>query len=292
MERENAIQMYFQMGLKYRDIVLALARYNGICISERHLKRTLRKLGLFRRKGYSPIPRLVTFVENELLYSGQQHGYRWMFEKCNTHGIKCKREEVRIILQILDPEGTEVRRGRRLRRRSYISKGPNYIWHLDSYDKIKRFGFCINGCVDGFSRMVIWLNCYTTSSDPDVIGGYFIEAIATAQGCPRLVRGDRGTENIRVGEFQRFLRRHGDDDRAGDCSYLHGPSTANQRIEYLWNFLRRECTDFWICFFRNVEADGMFDGGFLDVSLLQFCFMHLVQVSKQRTVCGFSHGHL
>jgi hypothetical protein len=64
--------------------------------------------------------------------------------------------------------------------------------------------------------------------------------------------------------------------------YLEGPSTANQRIEYFWNFLRRECTDFWICFFRDVEADGHFDGSFLDINLLQYCFMHLVQVCGTR----------
>ena len=46
-------------------------------------------------------------------------------------------------------------------------------------------------------------------------------------------------------------------------SYLEGPSTSNQRIEYFWNFLQRECTDFWICLFRDLEANGHLDGGYL-----------------------------
>ncbi len=109
-----------------------------------------------------------------------------------------------------------------------------------------------------------------------------MESVSSMGGCPLLVRADLGTENVRVRRFQRFLRRHGNDDRARERSYLEGPSTANQRIEYLWNFLRRECTDYWIFLFRDLEADGHFNGGFLEISLLQYCFMHLVQVSTIR----------
>lgn len=277
-DRDALVEAYFKMGLKYSEITRALAQYHNIVISERHLKRLLKEMGLFRRKGYSDLAEVINFVEGQLRESGRQHGYRWMAKKCSFSGLKSTQDEVRIILRALDPEGTQQRKARRLTRRTYISKGPDFLWHFDSYDKLKRFGFCINGCVDGFSRLVIWLNCYVTSSNPRIIGGYFLEAIAALGGCPLLIRGDRGTENILVRQFQRFLRRNGDDNRAGDRSYLEGPSTANQRIEYFWNFLRRECTDFWICFFRDVEADGHFDGSFLDINLLQYCFMHLVQV--------------
>lgn len=277
-ERDSIIQLYFEMGLKYADITRALAVYHQIIITERHLKRILKKLGLFRRKEYSNVVDVISFVEQQLQESGKLHGYRWMTQKCKVNGLKCTQEEIRIIIRVLDPEGPHQRKGRRLLRRSYISKGPNFIWHLDSYDKLKRFGFCINGCVDGYSRLVVWLNCYITSSDPRVIASYFMESVSSLEGCPHVVRGDLGTENVLVKQLQMFLRRNGDDNRAGELSYLGGPSTANQRIEYFWNFLRRECTDYWICLFREVEADGNFDGSFLDVSLMQYCFMHLVHV--------------
>lgn len=266
------------MELKYCDIVRALTLYHDIVISERHLKRILNGMGLFRRKGYSDVIDVISFVELQLKESGRQHGYRWMTQKCSVNGLKCTQEYVRIILRILDPEGSQQRKGRRLLRRSYISKGPNFIWHCDSYDKLKHFGICINGCIDGYSRHIIWMNCYITSSDPKVIGGYFVNAVSSLEGCPLVIRSDRGTENVRVRQFQIFFRRDGNDDRAGERSYIEGPSTANQRIEYFWNFLRRECTDFWICHFQDIEADGNFDGQFLDINLLQYCYMHLVQV--------------
>ena len=58
----------------------------------------------------------------------------------------------------LDPVGVDARWRRILRRRLYYSKGPIWVWHLDGYDKLKPFGFEIHGCIDGYSRRVLWLN--------------------------------------------------------------------------------------------------------------------------------------
>ena len=146
-------------------------------------------------KAYSDLSVLVDFISDQLQYSGQLHGYRWMYAKCREHGLRVRKEDVRLLLKELDPRGVSRRLARRLRRRNYFSKGPNFIWHIDSYDKLKPYGICINGSIDGFSRKMIWLNAYTTSSDPKLIGGYYIEAVQRLGGCPRVVRGDLGTEN-------------------------------------------------------------------------------------------------
>ena len=106
-----------------------------------------------------------------------------------------------------------------------------------------------------------------------------MESVLTVACCPRVVRGDKGTENVLVKEFQTYLRRNDTDGRAESLSYLEGRSTANQRIEYWWSFLRRECTDFWMCLFQQLTDDGEFAGTFLDVNLVQFCFMHIIQVN-------------
>jgi hypothetical protein len=37
---------------------------------------------------------------------------------------------------------------KRLKRRIYCC--PNYLWHFDAYDKLKPYGICIHGCIDGF----------------------------------------------------------------------------------------------------------------------------------------------
>lgn len=73
------------------------------------------------------------------------------------------------------------------------------------------------------------MNAFTTSSDPKIVGGYYMKAVQRLGGCPRIVRGDRGTENVNVRDFKRFLRRN-INDGSGIDSYIEGASTANQRI--------------------------------------------------------------
>ncbi|XP_051939858.1 uncharacterized protein LOC127613013 [Hippocampus zosterae] len=165
----SLIEFYFEIGLKYKDIKSVLDVKYGFQISERHLKRVLNQRGLFRRKTFNDLAVLVDFIRNQLQHSGQLHGYRWMYSKCREYGLLVRKEDVRLVLKELDPRGVSLRQARRLRRRNYFSKGPNFIWHMDSYDKLKPFGICINGAIDGFSRKIMWLNAYITSSDPKLI---------------------------------------------------------------------------------------------------------------------------
>ena len=59
------------------------------------------------------------------------------------------------MLKETDPEGSELRRIHRLKRRVYVKEGPDYAWHLDGYDKLKAFGFAIHIAIDGCSRKVL-----------------------------------------------------------------------------------------------------------------------------------------
>ncbi|XP_059187145.1 uncharacterized protein LOC131969929 [Centropristis striata] len=127
------------------------------------------------------------------------------------------------------------------------------------------------------------MNAFTTSSDPKIIGGYYMEAVQRLFGCPRIVRGDRGTENVKVKDFQRFLHRN-IHDSSGIDSYIEGASTANQRIESWWGFLRRESMEFYISLFTDLKDRGLFDGTYLDRSLIQFCFLNIIQDELDETI--------
>ncbi|KAF6721335.1 hypothetical protein FQA47_004064 [Oryzias melastigma] len=274
MDRDNLIKVYFQMGMNYKDILQSLALH-GIIVSERHLYRLLRGMRLERRR--YDLDEAIDFIVEQLQGDGQDHGYRWMYTKCKQRGIRVRKEDVRILLSLLDPVGCHVRQRRRLRRRHYFAKGPNYVWHIDSYDKLKPYGICINGCIDGFSRKIIWLRAAFTNSDPKVIGGYFLEAVEHCEGCPRITRTDLGTENVVVRDIQRYLRRDCDDDRAAERSHITGASTANQRIESWWGLMRKEGIERWIAMLSELKDDGFFSGDFLDKALSQFCFMPIIQ---------------
>ena len=74
-------------------------------------------------------------------------------------------------------EGIASRRRHRLVRRVYMNLGPNYLWHIDGYDKLKPYGICISGAIDGFSRYILWLEAHVSNSDPRVIAGYFMNTV-------------------------------------------------------------------------------------------------------------------
>lgn len=265
------IKGYFRMGLSYPEIVTMLFEVHGVSVSVRHLKRILKRNNLARRKNYTRLEPVVDFIESELGKSGRNHGYRWMHLKCIQNGLVVKRETIRVILGALDPEDVELRAIHRLRRRRYLCNGPNFQWHIDGYDKLKPYGICIHGCIDGFSRKIIWLKASYTNNDPTVIAGYYVEAVASLSGCPVRVRGDHGTENGHIEVFQKFLRHN-------DNAFLYGTSQLNQRIEAWWCILRKETGQFWMDLFQILAHDGVYSGTFLDKNLVQFCFMRLIQV--------------
>ena len=81
--------------------------------------------------------------------SGSNIGYRQMTERLvNDYGLVVDRETVFELLKTGDPEGVGLQAKRSLKRRQYRTKGHNFLWHIDGYDKLKPFGVCIHGAID------------------------------------------------------------------------------------------------------------------------------------------------
>ena len=123
----HLIKRYFSLGLNYDEIIASIASNQNIFISKRNLNRKLRELCLYRRKHHTDIVDVACFTEGQLSTSGQLCGYRWMHLRCLQNGILVSRETVRHLLGLLDPEGVEQRRRRRLQRRTYNGRGPNFV---------------------------------------------------------------------------------------------------------------------------------------------------------------------
>lgn len=276
--RVRLIKKYFELGLQQKEIILLLKNVNNKDVNPRTLKRLLKKQNLFRRANFSSLDTVAIFIEEQLAKSGQLHGYRWMHLKCIQHGLTVTRNTVRELLLLLDPIGVDLRKRKRLRRRQYRNSGPNSVWHMDSYDKLKPYGICINGAIDGFSRHTIWLNAGRTSNDPKVIAGYYLNAIKALGGCPMTVRSDMGTENGTVEKLQTALRELFMTGSNHKPAFLYGRSTANQRIESWWSILRKENAQYWMNLFETLKDEGLFNGTFVDKSLIQFCFLNMIQV--------------
>lgn len=135
-------------------------------------------------------------ILEELDGSGKMLGYTAMWRRLQSkYGLRIPHSIVQIILQEVDPEGSRLRRANRLYRRSYLNPGPNYCWHADGYDKLKPYGFPIHGCIDGFSRKIMWLNIVRSNNNPQVVGRLFYNCVTNLQLCPTILRTDLGTEN-------------------------------------------------------------------------------------------------
>ena len=286
LNREQLIAHYFQSGYTALQICSVLALHHQICLSIRHLRRLLWSMGLRIHSQHAPAHELVAALRNELRGSGRLLGYRLMWHRLNYHyGLRVSQNITRQLLGILDPEGVRMRSRGRLLRRQYFCSGPNHIWHIDGYDKLKQFGFAIHGAIDGFSRKVLWLYVGPSNNNPQYIAGFFLEQVKRARGVPTILRCDRGTENSIVRTLQIALRTGHDDELSGLQSFMYGRSTSNQRIECFWAQLRRMLVHFWINFFRDMRDRGIFDNtNVIHIESVRFCFTSLLQNELNQAV--------
>ena len=277
--RDELIQQYFKLGYNHAEILSCLLLLHDRELSLRQLKRILARRGLKRRQTFSDLRTVVVAIEQEQRGSGRDIGYRSVWQRLVTdHGLVVSKETVRHALRVLDPDGVERRLRHRLKRRQYKGRGPNFLWHIDGYDKLKPFGFSIHGCIDGYSRRIMWLEVGISNNDPTVVAHYFVKCITEVGGTARIVRADCGTENSHVAGIQRFLRNNSDDSFRAEKSFIYGRSVSNQRIEAWWSQLRRGCTDWWIEYFKELQESGCYcDSNVLHVECLRFCYMDLLR---------------
>ncbi|XDV29436.1 hypothetical protein PO909_032566 [Leuciscus waleckii] len=200
------------------------------------------------------------------------------------HKLRVKRDDIMRLLQELNPQGTEQRTRRRFIRRTYHSMGPNYLWHVDGYNKLKQFGFGISGCIDGFSRRVLWLTCGHTNNDPAVIAHNYTSCVQRLGVAPMRLRTDCGTENGTMAAIQCNLRHHHRDYYAGSRSHMYGTLMSNQRIESWWSSFTKARAQFWIELFGDLRNEGHFNGSNRHQFLLQFCFQNVLQADLDECV--------
>lgn len=147
--KEDIIKNYFLAGFSYQEILVFLSEYHDIRLSLRRLHRILRSQSLYRRRRKAPINHVIDALKTRLEGADSSLGYRSMHLTLQNMGITTDRETVSFCLKSLDPDGVELRQNNRLKRRQYKNKGPNFLWHIDGFDKLTPFGFAIHAAIDG-----------------------------------------------------------------------------------------------------------------------------------------------
>ena len=135
---------------------------------------------------------------------------------------------------------------------------------------MSRWNFVIHGCIDGYSRVIMFMKC----SDNNRADTVFVCFRGATQryGLPSRIRADRGGENVRVAEYMLLHPERG----PGRSSFITGRSVHNSRIERLWRDVFQGCTCLYYNLFYHMENNGLLNP---DDPIHQFC-LHYVYLPR------------
>lgn len=146
-------------------------------------------------------------------------------------GHNVPRERIRQSFLRIDPSNCLFQRTI-IQRREYWVPGPNYLWHHDGqhgkyllpevvaikcetlFSGLIRWGIIIHGFIDGYSRTIVGMRA-SNNNQANTVLDVFREAVGQ-WGFPSRVRGDHGTENIKVAAYVVYYCG------SGRSSYLWG----------------------------------------------------------------------
>lgn len=181
---------------------------------------------------------------------GRASGHRFVrAQLANQIGCRPTFDAILSAMREFDPVALEARQERLIRRRPYDVTTAMSLMHIDTYDKLRLYGFYIHGAIDGGTKMMMSTTVSMNKSTDSI--SFNFHAAVHRYGFPMRVRADMAFEARGVGADMLRAR--------GEGAYLVGPSTANQPIENYWNQMYRHVAHFYRNLFATMELHGILD---------------------------------
>lgn len=234
---EEQLAMLLGFHFKVTDIARVLM------VSPRTIRRRIIQYGLEETASYSDMSDgdLDSLV-SDFVHHNPNSGLRSLEGLLRSQGIRIQRQRVRESLMRVDPRGMEARFGMLVQRKKYSVPLPNSLWHLDGHHKLIRWRIVTHGCIDGFSRLPLYLHASTNNRAQTVLD-CFLKAVQQ-YGLPSRVRCDKGGENVDVSHFMLCHPSRG----PGRRSCITGRNIHNQHIERLWRNVFGGCIHLFLQF--------------------------------------------
>ena len=239
----GVLEGFIDQGFLISDIA------NILYVSESTVYRRMRQFGLSKAVISDLNDDEIDVQVGQIILEFPFCGETMINEMLKKRGYRIQRERLRQSISRLDDIGSKERKKGRLVRRVYDVKGPNHLWHVDTNHKLIRWHLIIAGGIDGFSRLVVYLECLNNNKAGTLLGCF--QNAVQKYGLPLKVRSDKGLENVHIADL--MLRSRGVN------SMITGKSVHNQRIERLWRDVYIGVLSYHYSLFTFMEEEGILD---------------------------------
>lgn len=136
-------------------------------------------------------------------------GRNMLYVHVRQRMIDVPRKILTEIYPVFYSDGLEKRRSKAYRRRGgWTCHGPNFMWSIDGYMKLKEFGIEVYAGIDAYSRHIMWFFCGISATTARTVLAQYVQMVREYEYLPLIMRADRGKETSLIAGAHYWLSRN------------------------------------------------------------------------------------